>query len=70
MKNNGALFKLFVMLLFFVFVIYVVKYPVESSKLYVVISEVKVHGEVKEADNRFIVKSTKLRESALPTRNL
>lgn len=68
MKNNGAFFKLFVMLLFFVFVIYVVKYPVESSKLYVVISEVKIHDEVR--DNKFIVKPTKLLESALPTRNL
>lgn len=63
--------------MFFVFVIYVIKYPAESSKLYFVISDIKVQGEAEINDNhykgshkKFIVKLPELSETSIPTRNL
>lgn len=78
MKNNVRRFLIFFCVLVSTFfIVYVTNYATESSKLIYLFNTIEVQAEAqyngksyRGSDYKFNEKSTKLPETALPTRNL
>lgn len=74
MKSNGRQLLLLLVLLVLVitFIVYSTNYANESSKVFFVFSEIEIHDNKspRGSELKFIKKSTKLPETALPTKSL
>lgn len=76
-EHHGKCFKVMLLLSFSIFIVYVIEYPVESSKFYLGTTDFdtvsEVQGDAKLIYKNFIpeeVNATELLESSLPTLRL